>query len=636
VGSLAQSLARGLSRPLSAALSASPAAGGGVFDPATLFANGEAGDYWLIDAETGTVDATVQNLVGKRGQHTFTQGTAGSRPVLKQRADGVPYLDFASSKTMTVASSQALFNYLHDGSGCTLVALMEWPTGANADNFMTSCGGSTQTGIVLSKSATSQRGNVAICRSASGVLTVNQTDVRMPLSNGRLSCWGYSYKNDGGANDLRIAFDSARDPFYAVTANAPASGNASGSLTLASSWGGKLYALLVINRVLTQAELAALYRGWLRTYNHVLPSIDAIGLLIGQSNQSGRGTLDTTLLPPIDGVYTLPKHEDFVERASTPLHSLLNEAVPTVPTEPTPSSAAVGPGLALGQGIKTGGSKNVLLVPAAVGSTSIAEWDVPADLGDRTKLFGAAVYRALRAKAMTGAPIFIFCVGHEGSASLAVPDYVAGGVGTAYQTAFADFITHLRAALGEEAPLVLAQLGAHTTLGSSVAQAAAGEAQRQLESSIPDCVVIPAHDLRLLADGIHYTGASQATLGARAAVAARELMFSESLTVGPRVASVSRSGAVVTVTFDVAVNASATNYGDLFRVWDNGVEATVSSAVRNADTTKIDITCSATLTGPVTVTYGYRAGSSAAARTDIITDGDSNVGLTFGPLLVAA
>lgn len=496
-----------------------------------------------------------------------------------------------------------------------------------------------QTGVILAKGASGQIGVVNICRSTSGVLAVDNThnnDPRMPLSSGRLSCWGYSYKNDGGASDFRVAFDVARDVITGPTANAPASGNAGGSLTISNAWGGKLYALLIIDRVLTQAELAQLYRYWMGKYKYALPAIDAVAMLIGQSNQSGRGTVDPTLAQPIDGVYSFPKEEEFYERAAEPLHAIVNQAVATNPSEPPGTNPGIGPGLAMGEGVKTGGGKNILLVPCAVGSTSIADWDVPSDLGNRAKLFGAVVYRALKAKAAVGgAPILIFLVGHEGSAPLAVADYLAGGVGTAYQNAMISFIADLRAALGENAPLVLAQLGSNTTSGVSEAQAAAGEAQRQLESAIANCVVIPAHDLQLqAADGIHYVAAGQATLGARAAVAVRKLVFGENLSVGPRLVGATRSGAVVTVQFDTAIAASASNYGNLFRVRDNGAEATVSSAVLNADTTKIDITCSASLGGPVTVTYGYRAGSSSAARTDVVKDLSGNLALVFGPLLV--
>jgi hypothetical protein len=599
------------------------------FNPASLFGAAGLGDYWEVDADTGTVDATVQNLVGKRDQHTFTQGTAGSRPTLKQRSDGVHYLDGAA-KSMSVSSSQALFKYLHDGTGGTIIALVEWPSDGTSNNFLASATGSATSGLIISKATTTQQASVSIARSASGVLAATGSEARMPLASGRLSMFRVSYKNNGGADDLKISFDIGRDVLGIATANAPNAGNSGQSLTWSNV---RLYALLVIDRELTQDEQAQVYRHWMGKYRYRLPAIDAIGLLIGQSNNSSRGLFSSTLVQPLDGVFTFPKHEEFIERAAHPLHSVINQAVATVPTEP--QNPLVGPGLSMGRGIKADGGKNVVLVPAAVGTTTIADWNVPGDLGNRAKLFGAAVYRAQRAKALAGgAPIFIFCVGHEGSASLAVPDYTAGGVGSGYQDAFSDYIANLRSALGEDAPLVLAQLGSHTTLSTSVSQAAAGEAQRQLEATIPNCVVIPAHDLQLLADGIHYTATSAETLAARAAVAARKLVFGESLTVGPRLVSASRSGGVVTVEFDVAVNESATDYGDLFRVWDNGVEATVASAVRNADPTKIDIDCTA-LTGSVTWSYGFRAGSSSAARTDVVTDGSGNLALVCGPLLVA-
>lgn len=604
------------------------------FSAASLFSTTSRGDYWTVDATTGTVGQSVQNLVGKRGNFTFTQATAGSRPILNQRADGAYYLDFASAKTMSVASSAALFNYLHDGTGCTVMALMEWSPTAVADNFLNNCSGTSQTGVVLSKAASSQVGVVTICRSSAGNPTVTGNELSIPASSGRLSMWGYSYKNNAAASDLRVSFDIARNSTFVQTTNTPDAGNASASLTISAAWGSRLYALLIIDRVITQLEWSSVYNNWLNTYKYILPSIDAIGILIGQSNDSGRGTITPAITAPIDGAYTWPKMETYYERAVEPLHFILNQNTPTSPTEP--QTPAIGPGTAMAQGIKQGNGKNILLVPCSVGTTTIAQWDVPTDLGNRGTLFGACVYRANVAKAAYGSRFFILIVGHESSASLAVPDYTNGGVGTGYQSAMTQYAADLRAALGENAPLIMAQLGESTDLPTSVTYAGAGEAQRQLELTIPNCVMIPAYDLQLqAADGIHYVAAGQATLGARAAIAARKLVFGENLNVGPRLTTVSRSGAVVSVQFNSAIVQSVGNYGNMFDVYDNGVKVTINSAARNGtDQVKIDITCSATLVGPVTVDYGYRAGSSSAPRTDVIADLSGNLAPVFGPLLV--
>ena len=96
-----------------------------------------------------------------------------------------------------------------------------------------------------------------------------------------------------------------------------------------------------------------------------------------------------------------------------------------------------------------------------------------------------------------------------------------------------------------------------------------------------------------------------------------------------------RSGAVISLTCTKAINASAGNYGTLFRAYANGVEATVSSAARNgSDPTKIDITLSGIPAGPVTLTYGNRSGPANAARTDFVQDADGLPLPLFGPLLV--
>jgi hypothetical protein len=123
----------------------------------------------------------------------------------------------------------------------------------------------------------------------------------------------------------------------------------------------------------------------------------------------------------------------------------------------------------------------------------------------------------------------------------------------------------------------------------------------------------------------------------RVALAIREHVLGEVVNgTGPRIVGATYSGAVVTLTCDKAIEASATNYGDLFRVYAAGVEQTVSSAVINADTSKIDITCSAPLVGAITLTYGYRAGAASAARTDFVKDSDDMPLPLFGPIVATA
>jgi len=270
----------------------------------------------------------------------------------------------------------------------------------------------------------------------------------------------------------------------------------------------------------------------------------------------------------------------------------------------------------------------------------MAQWDTPLTVDDRTTLIGAMAYRYKIAKAKGGTPVIIW-YGHEANAGLAVPDYTNGGVGTAYQTAWASLIATVRGLDPDltNAPLIYCQLASDDTLATAIAHAAAGEAQRQTELTVPNSYMVVTHDLARNAstDDIHLSRAGQEALGERIALAIREHVLLEAVNgTGPRLLSASYSDNRVTLTFDKAVNTSAGNYGNLFRIYDDGVEATVTSANRGTDPTTIDVDCSATLLGSVAATYGFRAGPASAARTDFVADADGLPLPLFGPLAVTA
>lgn len=608
----------------------------GVGGLSSLFRNGEAGDYWEAYSLSGTVDATVQTLPGKRLRHDFSQGTAGSRPLLRQRSDGVRYLDFSSSKSMSVAASTALFKYLHDGTGGTVLALFEYPQSEVTSNFIRTAAGQTQAGFVLQKSATSQNGQVLIHRAVNGTNAATTTTYQIAPS-GRLLMLATGYKNDGGASDIFWSFDKGATRLAgAGTGSAPSSADAAQNLTIESSFQGRLYALLVINRILTQAEVAQVYDRWTAACRYPVSAPDLLIGVGGQSNASGRGALIPTSLPTVDGVSIYDKSEEY-RQAFEPSHMLLNQPVATVPTEPALASPLFSPVLAAGMALNTAG-KTSLWVPCAIGSTSIAQWDTPLTASDRTTLFGAFKYRFLKALSEKGGTPVIVWYGHEGSANLPVADYVNGGVGTAYQTAWTSLVDNIRAEVGAATPLIFVQLASDDTLATAVLHALAGEAQRQTELTLTNAYMVVAHDLARNAssDDIHVSKAGQQALGARLSLAIREHVLSEVVNgTGPRIVGATRASATVTLECDKAINTTAGDYGSLFRVYDNGVEATVSSANRNGgNTSKIDIVCSAPLTGPVTLTYGHRAGPATAARTDFVADSDGLPLPVFGPIAV--
>lgn len=603
-----------------------------------FYANGESGEYWEAFALAGTPDATVQTLPGRRGQQDFTQATSGNRPALRQRPDGIRYLDFAGGKSMSIPLSTSLFNYLHDGSGGEVVAFIEYPSGGSVSDFIRGTTGTAGRGIVISRQASGQNAVVAITRAVSGQPTINAilNDIGLPIAvSGRPIMLASSYKYDGGASDFEFGYDSCQSMVYRASANAPASGDASQSITIDATFGGRLYALLFINRKLTSAQRLALYAYWRSRIEYPL-TIPVLTIGVGgQSNGRGSGVITTSTLAMKEGVDIYDRAEEY-RRAYEPSHSITNRPLATVPSD-LQNSSLFSFLLSAGAALKDDAAANTLWVPSAVGSTTLGQWDTPLTATDRTTLFGAFVYRMK--KAMTekgGAPVIIW-YGHEGNIALTSADFVNGGVGNGYQAAWASLVTHLRAEIGD-CPVIMVQVAADDDLNVAAGQAQVGEAQRQSELSLANVHMVVAHDVTRNAspDDVHVAAAGQQVIGARVALAIRQHVLGAAINgTGPRIVGVARSSGTITLECDKAINATAGNYGDLFRVYDNGVEATVVSSARSGvSTSKIDIVCAAPLVGPVTLTYGYKAGPAGAARTDIVKDSDNMPLPLFGPIAV--
>jgi carbohydrate esterase-like sialic acid-specific acetylesterase len=627
-----------------AAASGSGSNSSGGFSIRSLFAGGVQGAWYdnqdlstLFSDAAMTTPAVVDGPVGgqrdKSGNNWHrTQATAGTRPTLRRRADGVYYLDYTGSKVLSVPASTAAFKYLHDGTGCTFIAWLEWAQGTASSNYLQTSAATTTVGIQVIKSASTENVVYSINRGTSGILAATQTIDRAALSSG-LRMLTYTYKNDGTASDIKSYLDNGLTMASSATANAPSSADAAQNLQTATSFSSFEYGLILRQGVISSQQMADVYAKF-RVIDYPVPVVDLTLILGGQSNMSGRGTVVTT--PAEDklvGAYSYTKAEEF-RIATIPEHSIVNRPVATSPDESTLTTPQHGFALRTAKKLKTDSAKNVLLVPCAIGSTSMSQWAKPATKRDRTSLFGAMDYRYSVAAAKAGTPVFVW-YGHEANAGSVTGDFTNGGINTTYQTAWNTLVSELRTEIAN-APIIFCQLASDDTLADAERQAQAGEAQRQLELSVANSFMVVTHDVQRNAstDDIHVSREGFDVVADRVALAIREHILGEPVNgTGPRIVAATKSGAVVTLTCNKAINASATNYGTLFRVYAGGVEQTVTSAVRNADTTKIDITCSIPLVGSVTLTYGFRAGPASAARTDFVMDSDSLPLPLFGPIL---
>lgn len=620
---------------------------GTLANPSALFTPGILGAWWdvqdlstLFSDTAMTVPAVVDGPVAAHadksgnGNHRI-QATGASQPILRQHADGRYYLDYSGSKTLPVPSSTNTFKFMHDGTGGSICAWIEWLQGSATSLYLgTQPNSSNQIGFHVVKSTTLQNVDVRINNGLDATRPATTSLLQFAVSNApRMLC--FSYINEGLATDLSLSMDSSRDYRTAITANAPTTAASASDFGNHSSFNSYEYEVIVINRVLTQIERQQLYTYMKARNDYPIPAIDLRAVLGGQSNQQGVGSMTTPTLPEtkLEGVYSYTRAEE-ARIAVEPTHTILNRPVatsPDVPSNPQSHSWA----LQLGKALKTDAGINTLLIPCAIGSTSIAQWNTPLTQDDITTLFGAMKYRFERTEEIGGTPIIIW-YGHEADAASAVPDYTNGGVGTTYETNLTALLNNVREHI-VDAPIFLVQLASDDTLATALNNAAAGEAMRQMELNVPNLHLIVAHDVQRNAstDDIHVSREGQAVLAARAALAIREHVLNEAVNgTGPRIRYSYWTGSTITLVLDKAVNTTIGNYGSLFRVYDDTVEQTVSSANRATNTSKIDIVCAAPLSDVVALTYGYAAGPASAARTDFVADSDGLPLPLFGPVIV--
>ncbi len=593
----------------------------------------------LFSDMAGTIPAVVGGPVlhqrdkSGNGYHRV-RSDASLAPILRQRADGVHYIDYAGGKWIAASAPAGTWNFLHDGStGATVIAVIARRSNASG-SYLYTASSTTATGILLNMTP-DQAGRYHVNKGTSGstALTISIPSVHQGGAL-RSICWSMEA---GGATTGWI--DNAVTPFTGTPTSALPTGNHTSDLQVATTFGGEEYIVAAWDRAVTHAEAVRWYNDRVRPIDYPIPATFDYTLIGGgQSNMSGRGSFTAgmpseTVAP---GVYAYTRGDEY-RIASVPEHSILNQAVATDPNEADVGTPKHGFLLRAAKGIRAASGKTMLLLPCAVGGTSMAQWDTPATADDPTTLLGAMVARYNAVRTRGGTPILLW-YGHEASAELAVPNYTAGGVGSAYLPAWQALVNRVRS-LVADGSLLFMQLGANHVDPRSTALAAAGEAQRQYELLDPRAHMIVTHDVERNAgsDAIHVSRAGHDVIADRVTLAFRQHILGEAIDgTGPRILSITWSGSKITLTLDKPVNSSASNYSDMLRVYAGGVEQTVSSAVRGANPATVEVNCAAALSGPVALTYGYRPTAGGITRTDIIL-GTTGLPLpVFGPVLAVA
>lgn len=251
--------------------------GAAEFAPADLFSNGELGDHWdafdtanLFQLSGGTTAVTASGdpvgwMRGQINANQLIQATGIQRPVYRPG-----YLEFskASSSSMAVASSTGLFNFLHDGTGSTILIACRCGVVSDPNAIFGLIGTTSISGALVGALLSyddrsgSSRNNAAYgyMANGSGTNAINsitndtipsQTDVVLAYTVASAATPNFNILVDGtNVSNGNIV----GTPSVANSTNNLTIGALGGGAT--SFLSGRIYAALVINRVLTAQEIA--------------------------------------------------------------------------------------------------------------------------------------------------------------------------------------------------------------------------------------------------------------------------------------------------------------------------------------------------------------------------------------------
>ena len=273
-----------------------------------------------------------------------------------------------------------------------------------------------------------------------------------------------------------------------------------------------------------------------------------VWVLAGQSNMEGVGELSLAL-PPDERVWCYSSAGQW-EVARDPLHRLWESFTPVdqalmrsgLPQEKQTWSDAElaaeqartrewgdGLGVAFGKTIVEATGRPVGLIAAAHGATSLGQWSASQKSEGVHSLYGAMLERIARAGGMLRGVLW-----YQGESDAWDP-----AAGASYGERFAQWVTALRADLGQpELPVLTVQLGC-TTLDSPNVGAwnAIRHQQYQIPDRIPFTAVTSAVDLGLT-DPIHLNACGLHRLGRRLARQALAFAAGARQGAGPRVVRV--------------------------------------------------------------------------------------------------
>ena len=226
-----------------------------------------------------------------------------------------------------------------------------------------------------------------------------------------------------------------------------------------------------------------------------------IYILAGQSNMSGRGSLDDLAAAERE---TNPRilaygNDGILKPAQEPIDSSLGQ----IDGVSADRLAAVGPGLFFARTMKQSVKGPIVLVPCAKGGSSISRWKPG---GGRDTLYGSCLARTREVQGRLSG--ILWYQGESDTEREASAEH--------YGQAFKALVDAFRRDLGAEGlPVVFAQIAEQPMRPENAARYPAWEAIRRAQASLSiDCAeMVPVGALPRQADELHLTTAAQRQLG---------------------------------------------------------------------------------------------------------------------------
>jgi hypothetical protein len=358
-------------------------------------------------------------------------------------------------------------------------------------------------------------------------------------------------------------------------------------------------------------------------------------ILAGQSNASGRGNLNQNTEQPHMNVFMFGNDYRW-KQAYEPVDDP-TEQVDHVSDDGSIITTSRGHGFSLkaAKDISDLSGRSVYLIPCPRGGTRISQWRRAADPFNRNTLFGSCNYRRFVA-APEGTAAIWWYQGESDAGSLTfIQDHTA-------------LVSEIRQEMGALLPIIYVQLARNTNETTNSSQHKTGEDQRKMETGsgcpgeIAGHYMVAAFDLAM-GDSVHINQEAQKELGRRISLATLEHVYGEEIDgTGPRLIRdrplfhPQGDKKRIKIRFDKNLNTAVNGYDNQFRVFDNSLEVSLESVLRdNQDEETIIITLTEPATGNVTVSYGDIRATTLNSALGNAIKGENNLPASrFGPLPV--